>query len=246
MKKALSILLITLGTLQSIDASAQMLIRPRASIGVAAYELAFVDPASGSITDTSYLTLGGGITLAKGNTFFDLSVSTSLAAEHNYTQSGQTETFQRTDFAATLGYVLDSNMSVFGGFKSGRSYFEYPSSDASYMSFDSAGLFGGGSLSFRLGSDVLSFNAALALMNGSLTDNDINFSNRLNEEANTVGVSLGASYVINLSNQSGFILKGALQNYSFTNWTGNYSNTNGLSDLKETIVSGNLAYFVNF
>ncbi|MDH5518773.1 MAG: hypothetical protein OEY36_13300 [Gammaproteobacteria bacterium] len=245
MKKVLSLLLITLGTLQSIDVNAEMLFRPRASVGVAKYELSFLDQTQGSITDTSYLTLGAGITLASGRTFLDLSVGTSLGGQHDYTANGQTEVFQRTDFAGTLGYVLNSSMSVFAGFKSGSSYFENPTANSSYMSFNSSGLFGGASLSLRLGTDVLSLNGALALMNGTLVDDDQTI-NHFNEKANTVGVSVGASYVINLSKESGFILKGSLQSYSFANWSGNYSDNNNLSDLKESIVSGNLAYFVNY
>ncbi|MCW8956546.1 MAG: hypothetical protein OQL09_06655 [Gammaproteobacteria bacterium] len=241
MNKILSLLFVGLASMQATNINAETLVRPRASVGFASYELSFSDPTLGSISDTSYMTLGAGATFAQDNIYFDVSVTTALGASHDFTEFDQDEDFFRNDLALTVGLVLDQGISVFGGYKSGETEYENPSATSTLLSFETSGIFGGASMSFPSGNDVVSVNAALAFMEGTLTDNDTAFT-PYDETADTIGLSFGAAYVKNITNDTGLMFKGAFQLYAFSDWTGNYS----IADLDETIFSVEAAYFVNF
>ena len=241
MKKIVSLLFVGLATVQAANVNAETLFRPRAAIGFASYELSFSDPTLGSISDTSYMTLGAGATFAQDNVFFDVSFTTALGASHDFTEFGQDEDFFRNDIAFTVGMVLDQGVSVFGGYKTGKTEYDNPSASSTILEFETSGIFGGASISFPSGNDVVSVNGALAIMDGTLTDDDTFFT-PYDESADTIGVSFGAAYVKNISNDTGLMFKGAFQLYAFSDWSGNYT----LEDLDESIFSLEAAYFMNF
>lgn len=234
MKKILSLLFVGLVTGQSANVSAETLMRPRASLGFASYELDFVDTST-TFDPITYLALGAGITLAKDNLFFDASVTTALGASYDFGATSD-ENFYRNDIALTAGLLLNDGLSVFGGFKIGQTEFDNPYPGASVLTFDSSGLYGGVSKSIPMQQNVLSINAALAIMGGELSD-----SAGYSTEGDTFGFSMGATYSINLSADNGIMVRGGVQSYSFVDF-----DDNATSDTTEVIVSADVAYFVNF
>lgn len=243
MNKIVPLLFLGLVTVQAANVNAETLVRPRAAIGYASYELSPSDPSLDSISDTSYMTLGAGATIAQDNMYFDVSFTTALDASHDFSSTGQDEDFFRNDLALTVGFVLDQGLSVFGGYKSGKTEYDNPATSATstVLTFETSGIFGGASMSFPQGNDVISVNVALAFMEGELTDDDT-VAIPFDETADTLGLSFGAAYVKNISNDAGLIFKGAFQLYAFSDWTGNYT----LDDLDESIFSLEATYFMNF
>lgn len=243
MKKILSLLFVAMVSMQATYVNAETLVRPRAAIGYASYELSPSDPTLDSISETSYMTLGAGVTFAQDNMFFDVAYTTALDASHDFSSTGQDEDFFRNDFALTVGLVLEKGLSVFGGYKLGKTEYDNPQTSATstVLTFETSGLFGGVSASFPSGNDVISVNGALAIMEGTLTDDDTVFI-PYDETADTIGLSFGAAYVKNITNDTGLIFKGAFQLYAFSDWSGNYA----LADLDESIFSLEAAYFINF
>lgn len=243
MKKTILMLFMGLVGLQASNVNAETLFRPRASIGFANYELSSPNSAT-ELSSSSYATAGAGATLAIDSVYFDVATTTSLSA--TYDANGQDEDFSRTDAAFTVGYILGGGVSIFGGFKTGGTEYTNLTANATKTTFDTDGVFFGASASFPVGSSVISVNGAIALLDGTLEDNDTNPTVQFDESADTVGVSLGAAYTMNFGG-SGLTLKTAFQNYSFTNWTGNFSdNVAQIEDLDESVFSADVTYFINF
>lgn len=226
-------------TCQSVNA--ESLFRPRAALGFAAYDLS-MDAGTTNLSKSSYMTLGVGATLAMDQVYFDVAVTNSLSAEYDNDDTATTEDFSRQDIALTVGLALDGGFSVFGGYKTGSSEYTNLSLTSATTTFDTDGLFFGAGIALPVDNNSLSFSGALALMNGTLEDNDTFFT-PFNEEADTVGISLSMAYTMNFSETNGLTLKGAVQSYGFTDWTGPNS---PLPDMTETIVSVEAAYFANF
>jgi hypothetical protein len=228
----------------SFAASADdVLFRPRASLGYASYELKFTGSGGGSLADSSYLTGGFGATIAKDNLYFDLAYNTSLSA--SYDNFGTDDDFKRTDLSLTAGLALDGGVTVFAGYKTGKSeYTDTIDPDISLITFEASGLFFGAGLSNSIDDNsTISFNAAIALLNGDFKDNDT-FNPPFNASADTVGFSIGAGYNYFINNNSGIGLKGSYQYYNFVDWTD--ANYPGIPDTAETLISIDVSYFANF
>lgn len=218
--------------------AADTLIRPRASLGFASYDLAFTQSGA-ELEGSSYMTGGFGATIAQDKLYFDIAFNTSLGA--TYDNLGSDDDFDRTDLNLTLGLALDGGLTVFGGYKDGGTeYFNYfgPSDN---LHFDTSGLFFGAGISNSLSdSSSISFNGAIALLEGTMTSDG---PNPFDATADTIGFSLGASYNYYLNNDSGFGLKGTFQSYNFVDWTDpNYT----IADTVETVISVEASYFHNF
>ncbi|MDH5389365.1 MAG: hypothetical protein OEY06_13085 [Gammaproteobacteria bacterium] len=218
--------------------AADTLIRPRASLGFASYDLAFTQSGA-AISDSSYMSGGFGVTIAQDKLYFDFAYNTSLGA--TFDNGGVDDDFNRTDLSLTVGTALNGGLSIFGGYKNGSTeYFNYFGPSAN-MHFDTSGLFFGAGISNSINDNSsISFNGAIALLDGSLTDDGIN---PYDATAATVGLSLGASYNYYLNNDSGFSLKGTYQSYNFVDWAdANYN----IPDTVESIIAVEASYFFNF
>lgn len=219
--------------------AADALFRPRASVGFASYELEFL--ASGSaIADSSYMTGGFGATIAKDNIYFDAAYTTSLSA--TYDNSGTDDDFTRTDLNFTVGLALDGGLSVFAGYKTGESAYSSFVGVGEELRFEASGLFFGAGFSNNMENSSISFNAAIAFLEGELTDDDTS-ATPYNATADTIGFSFGLGYNYYINNDSGFGLKGTVQVYDFVDWV---DPVYTISDTAETLVSVEASYFVNF
>jgi hypothetical protein len=243
----LSALTATALILASQSVSAESLFRPRASLGFASYELS-MDQGTTSLAKSSYMTLGVGATLAMDNLYFDIASTSSLSAEYDNDATSLTEDFSRDDVAFTVGLAMDGGFSVFAGYKTGSTEYSNPTASSTFLTFDTNGLFFGASAGFPMSdNNSLSVSGALAFLNGKLEDNYIGAS--YDEEADSIGLSLAMTYTSNFSDTSGMTIKGAVQSYGFTNWSGPYSDSIApleLADHTETIVSLELGFFVSF
>ena len=231
--------IILLLVMVSSAVQAEMLFRPRASLGYAAYELALTE-AGTSLSDSSYPTGGFGATIASDNIYVDLAYNTSLGATHE--NGSVDDDFKRTDITITVGAGLKYGISIFGGYKTGKTEYSY-TTEPNYtrLTFEAKGPFFGASMSF-LRDSALSVNVAIALLEGELTDNDTFFP-PFDATADSTGFSLGIGYNHSLTKGTGLILKSTFQAYSFKDWVDpNYT----ISDMDEKIFSTDISYYVNF
>ena len=219
--------------------ASDVLVRPRASLGLSSYSLE-IGKSDTVTANSNYLKGGFGLTVAKDKLYFDFGYSTSFSATHD--AAPVEEDFARTDLNLTVGSALGHGFSLFGGFKTGESELSDSFSGIT-TTFTASGLFFGGSKSWSGDNHSISINAALALLKGELTDNDVNFAPLDATATNTVGISFGAGYNYYLSNDSGVSIKGMFQSYSFTGWEDqNYP----IDDANEFLFSADASYFFNF
>ncbi len=219
------------------------LFRPRATFGFASYELTLLRPGSLPTAEISYAMGGFGATIAQDQLYFDFAYNTSLGA--TYDNGGFDDEFVRTDLNLTVGIALDGGMTLFGGYKTGESTYACTGCIATLYSFKSSGLFFGAGISNSIDdSSSISVNAALALLSGQLKDKEIDLGFiPYNAEADTIGISLGASYNYHISNDSGIGLKATIQNYTFVDWVDpNYVH----DDISESIFATEVSYYINF
>ena len=226
--------------------ASDVLVRPRASLGLASYSLTIGDAGSEAEATSSYIKGGFGLTIAKENLYFDLGYSTSFGATHD--AFIVEEDFVRTDLNLTVGTALNNGLSVFGGFKTGESELSDTFTGLT-TSFKASGIFFGASKSWSGANDSISVNAAIAFLDGELTDDDptfdLGYSNARDASANTVGLSFGAGYNYYLSDDSGISLKGMFQSYNFTGWE-DPNPYLGVPDTTERLFSAEASYFFNF
>lgn len=223
------------GMMQS--AAAEGVVRARASYSSNTYDL------SGDYrTATSdFNALGVGITFAaESGWYLDVFSSSSSSATHDiYARAGD---FEREDFSVTVGFAAEG-FGMFAGYKSGESILHVPSGLVSppawtYDKFESAGVFGGVSLSTPTGpTSSLSGSVALALMGATWTD-DAGFS----DDADTaVGFSLGASWSTMFGPNFGASLDFKYQMYSF-----DFGDATTFFFVDEEITSIGASVFVQF
>lgn len=224
----------------SFSANAETVFRPRVSLGFSKYELAFTQSGD-SLSSVTYLKGGIGATIANGQLYFDAGYSGSLGAKYDDGLVPDQD-FLRNDLTLTIGYVLQNNITVFGGYKSGTTeYTDWLSVDTT-TKFEASGPYFGAGIGVPAGGGVLSFNGAIAILSADLTDNDPNLT-QFNASADSVGVSLGLGYSMTFGGTSGLAFKGSVQAYNYTGWTDpNYL----IDDTKETIVSFDVEYYYNF
>lgn len=236
MKKIVSLLFVGLVGMQAAIVNAETLVRPRASLGFASYELEFVDTAT-VFDPITYMTLGVGATFAMDDLYLDASITTALGASYDFGATAPSdEDFFRNDIAFTAGLLLNDGLSVFGGIKIGQTEFDNPYSGATVLTFDSNGIFGGASKTIPMGQNALSVKASLAIMGGELSD-DAGYST----DGDTFGFSIGATYSINFSADNGMMVRGGYQSYSFVDF-----DDGSTSDTTERIISADVVYFMNF
>ncbi len=223
----------------SLNTSADTLFRPRASLGYSSYELTLTDPGD-TLSESSYLKGGIGVTIATGQLYFDLGFSNSLGATYD---EGVTpgEDFNRSDTTLTIGYVFSNNMTLFGGYKSGSSEFNNSSTSVSSTKFDASGPYLGLGIGFPSSGGTWSFNAAIAALSAELTDNDTGIP--FNASADAVGFGLGAGYSMPFGSTQGLSFKANFQSYDYTDWEDpNYIPP----DIQESIFAMDVEYYYNF
>ncbi len=224
----------------SVSVNAETVFRPRATLGFTAYELAFTNTAT-ALSQVVYLKGGFGATIASGQVYFDLGYSSSLGATYD-DGIAIGEDFQRTDTTITLGYAVSSNFTLFGGYKSGTTEYNNLFSVDTVTVFEATGPYFGMGVALPSESGTLSFNAAVAFLSATLTDNDPVFI-QYDAEADAFGFSLGMAYSLPTSDSSGFALKGGFQSYNYVDWVdANYI----IDDTRELIFSVDADFYVNF
>jgi len=236
--------LITAGLLASSSVFADTKFRPRADIGLASYELSISDPGFDDITsESTYLKAGIGGTIITGRWYFDLGYSGSINAESDESGGG-TSDFTRKDLTLTAGYVFPNNVAVFGGYKSGTSEFENFSDIPGFSDeFTADGIYGGAGYNIKHGNNVISFNGAIAILEGEYKSSDS--SGSFSYTSDTVGLSLGAGYNIPLSSASGIAIKANYQNYTFTDLSAS-DGTSLSGEDSEEILAFDVGYYATF
>ncbi len=174
-KKALNTIIISTSLLISASAFAEPKFRPRVDVGLATYNLEIIDTTPGFESkddlSTTYLKAGIGGSIINGRWYFDLGYSTSINAEAD--DSGETMDFTRTDLVLTAGYVFPSNVTIFGGYKSGKSEFSnFSQTPGVSVEFTADGIYGGAGINIPTNGNVVSLNAAIAILDGELVNND--------------------------------------------------------------------------
>lgn len=150
-----------------------------------------------------------------------------MEADYDFPDKG-TFDFKRTDINLTVGANLHDDLTVFTGYKTGESSFDI---DNDKIVFEATGPFFGITKSVPINDSLISFNAAVAFLNGKLKSSDGFFD----EKADTAGFSLGIAYSHFLTNDSGIIYKGAYQQYDFKDFTA-----------KETLLAVEISYYKDF
>lgn len=219
---------------QNAFAADDSLLRLRVTAGFSNYALTQTGKGSTAPDATSqYLALGGGLTYAKGNFYFDAYGSMSIGAEHDWpTFEGD---FNRTDTALTAGYLLQGGWSVYGGYKWGKSEFGRDSAPGYLLTFEAEGFFAGASKSIRQASGTtVSLSAAVAFMTGYIYD-----TASLDDEGSAIGTSFSATYNVPMAGGTGIQVKGFYQYYGFSDFR-------AAADTNETIIGAHAAYYMNF
>lgn len=230
---------------------ADVLFRPRATLGLMSYSLD--NPNTQSNATTATATIGGvGATIATENFYIDIATSTTLTGTHDgYIVAAADEEFERNDFIVTVGTSITDTASIFVGYRDGTTSIHDDNYTIPYLAeFHSSGIFGGASLGIATETGALSVSGAIAFLAGELTDN----SNQVppyyieyDAEADTIGFSLGISYSSFFSETAGISLRGGFQSYSYVDFQDpNYFGSNQIPDLTETIFSADASIFFNF
>ena len=208
-------------TLAATTAHAEGLLRLRAGASQTSYDLAFDGgPYKGRSAKSTFAAPGGALSYLAENRFFvDLSGQSANGATHDLWTTPQP--FSRSDFAVTAGYLSESDLSVFGGYKSATSGLTAGAGAGfSKETFSSTGPFAGLGYSIAAGPGRLGANVAIAYMLGEWKD-DSGFK----ATAYTLGASYSVTYTYMLARHVGFQADARMQNYSYTFWdatAGNY------------------------
>lgn len=224
----------------SVCVNAETIFRPRVSVGLSNYELAFTQSGN-SLSSVSYLKGGVGATIATGQLYFDLGYNGSMGAKYDDGIIADQD-FLRTDLTLTVGYVLPNNITVFGGYKSGTTEYTDLFTVDTTTKFEATGPYFGAGIGLPAGNGVLSLNGAIAILSADLTDNDPNVT-QFNATGDSVGFSIGAGYSMTFGGSHGLAFKANYQAYNYTSWTDpNYI----IDDTKETIFAMDVEYYYNF
>lgn len=247
---------------------------PRASFALTAYK--FSQPArTGALAPTgingndfpeldfevTFKVLGIGGTFSGEGYYFDLSAQQSSEEEDSFTLDDPlltepfVETFKgdRQDFALTLGTrVLENQGSIFLGYKTGKS--EASGNKGQYLKFEEKGLFIGANYGWTLGSGRLSFNAALADLEGELTETVTNpqFASPavlsepldINATSDAQGLSYGLSWSSRISKNLSYSLSYDTKKYTFENVKDNSSTAP--KEFEEELTSLMLAVYFQY
>lgn len=243
MKK--SALIATLAALGFTSAaSAQVAVIPRASLGFAAYSLDIPLASGGSqkAATSSYGTLGAGLTVAADNFYVAIDTTTSMGGEHDlYNTTGGD--FSRDDTAFTVGVTTAEGFQFFGGYKTGKTEFKTPTLTMKTTTFDTSGPFLGLGFSSATGDSTLSFNLAVAMLEGELKDNDTFFLPYNAKSGSTVGFSMGINWSTALSERTRLSVGGKYEIYAYQDWEDpNYN----IPDMNESIFSMNVGLSYRF
>jgi hypothetical protein len=226
----------------SFGVSAETLFRPRVSVGFTGYELAFTGSGS-SLSNVGYLKGGFGATIASGRLYYDLGYSGSLGATYDDSLvAGTGQDFLRSDLTLTIGYVLENNITIFGGYKSGKTEYSNLFSVDTTTKFEATGPYFGAGIGFPSDMGTLSFNVAVAFLSATLTDDDPTFV-QFDATADSVGYSLGMGYSIPFGDTSGLALKANFQSYNYTGWSDPFY---VIDDTQENIFSLDADFYFNF
>ncbi len=238
------IVTLTLLYFMSSVSFADVSVRPRAGFSYDKYDMQ-ISSGSKLTSSSSYLTVDLGLTVLYDRIYYDVAYKSSFNASHDFTTTGNDESFKRQDFALAAGYLFQDHWSVFAGYKYGDSEFSnyiLGASPYTNLNFETKGLFSGLSKVFIFGKNALSVNVALAFLDGKLTDTDT-LSAPLNASADTVGASVGVAYSLLVEKNMGLVVKLSYQNYEF-------SNLNDpiyiISDVSENILNFGVSFFSNF
>lgn len=247
---------------------------PRASLALTNYK--FTQPArTGALAPTgingndfpelkfevTFKVLGVGGTFSNGDYYFDLSAQQSSEEEDTFTLDDPllaepfVETFKgdRQDFAMTLGTrVLENQGSIFLGYKTGKS--EASGNQGQYLKFEEKGLFIGANYGWTLGSGRLSINAALADLDGELTETVTNpqFASPavlsepldINATSDAQGLSYGLSWSSRISKNLSYSLSLDTKKYTFENVKD--SNPSAPKEFEEELTSLMLAVYFQY
>jgi hypothetical protein len=145
--------------------------------------------------------LGGGITGIYQRFYIDLSGERNFSTNEESIINGLSNTieFERTDFAASLGYAVNDSISTFGGYKYGKSTLtelEFSPLAGAKTSLEGKGIFigaGGGWTVKDWG--TFSFSAAFAKMIANYQDSFVE-----NNQGKASGTSLGIEFQSPLTN----------------------------------------------
>ena len=233
-------LVMSMSTTQSLLADTQFL--PYASIGWASYELELVFPSIDESTkaESTYIVGGLGVVIATGNWYFDANYSSSLNAEAE-DDSTEEINFQRTDIRLTIGYFIQENISLFGGYTVGESEFKaYGSGDV--ITFTASGPYGGIGFNLPHGDNTFSLAAALAVLDSDIETSFLPAESGLT--ADGFGYSFSAGYNIPLKSDTGIIIKANYQKYDYDNWTSGGIDVD--TKAPETLLVLNINYYIGF
>jgi hypothetical protein len=144
------------------------------SIGYGVSNLDF-SRSTGESDDTRFNMIDLGLTASYGNSYLKLSGEIPMGEEYTVAP-GLVRQIKREDFGASLGYYLQDNLSIFGGYSYGKTSIIANSSGSGYAVYTSHrdhGLFVGTTYSVFFGdSGSVSFNLAYADMFGRLVVED--------------------------------------------------------------------------
>ena len=243
--RSVNIAILTTSLLISSTAFADTKFRPRATVGIADYNIDLKSPGNPTATSkATYLKAGFGATVINNRWYFDLAYDGSINAEAD--DDGDKLDFTRDDLTLTAGYVFPNNATVFGGYKTGNSEFKAQDTSGFQFDFEAKGIYAGGGMNFPSGNNVFSINAAIAFLDGELTITDPTdpVLPSITLTSDTVGISLGAGYNIPINNTSGFALKASYQSYEFDNFE--FAGFSSDLSAEESIFTVNASYYSTF
>lgn len=239
---------------------------PRASIGVADYQ--FSQDARDQIDfpevnfSVVFNMLGVGGTFYKDNYYIDLFFQHSDNQSDDFEENIQGTNFKerfvgdRKDAAVTVGMkILDFRGSVYGGYKIGVS--EATSDLDTKLKFSEDGYFIGGNYSWPIGKGTLTFNMAVAFLDGSLKEDASAAAEAfiqglhpgavldLDADSKATGLSYGISWSAPLSERFTYSVSVDANNYTFKDVDDDLA-TDPPDEFEEDFVTAKLSFSYHF
>jgi len=253
-------------------AHAEMLLVPRASLSLAAYEFSqssrpgALSPSGINNNDfppvefaVTFKMLGVGASLLNDGFYADIGVSQSLKESDDFTLQDPAlpggrfqETFEgdRQDISLTFGKkLLDNRAAVYGGYKIGKS--EAQGNQGQHLTFEESGPFIGTNYNWPIADKgVLAVNLAWASLSGKLKEDVSNpaFASLpipldIDADSDATGLSYGLSWSARLGDNSSYSLALDARNYTFENVTDSNPQTIGSKQFDEEFLSTSFSVF---
>ena len=214
---------------------------------------------------------GAGITLAHDRFFLDSYFQQSATGEDDNVKPIETSAvpnlidrdFSRKDYVFTLGYALTDNLSIFTGYKYGKTKIDlfFPLIKKGTLSttdanFETKGPFIGASYGWLIGGGLLATNFAISKLNGEesfdLREGEVNYHETAT--GSTIGFTLGVSWKASLTKHFTYNISLDAYKYSFDvdnahgrdNTTGKITELPNYGNLEEEMLSVKMNFIYRF